>query len=100
MDCEPFFMPIEDGGRGLVSLFDLQAAITCASTFHELNSHSLSKRTTTATWTHVYAVPNSIISNWLSALNAIGLTAWPKLRDVNIVGHAVDSPQLAKQLMR
>jgi hypothetical protein len=86
MDHEPFFMPVEEGGRGLVSLLDLQAAITCASTFHELNSHSLSKHTTTATWTHAYAIPNSNVSNWLDALKAIGLTAWPKIRDVDIVG--------------
>lgn len=72
----------------------------CASMFHELNSHSLSKHTTTATWTHAYAIPNSNVSNWLDALKAIGLTAWPKIRDVDIVGHAVDHPQLARQLVR
>lgn len=63
MDQEPFFMPVEEGGHGLVSLLNLQAAITCASTFHKFNSHSLSKYTTTATWTHMYVVPGSNVSN-------------------------------------
>lgn len=99
MDDAPFFMPIADGGRGLVNLLDLQAAVTCASTFHELNSNSLSKLTTTATWTHAYALPNSNISHWLEALKGVGLTAWPKLRDINIIGHTVDNPHLARALV-
>ncbi len=88
MDMEPFFVPMANRGRGLVSLLDLQATIMCASTFHELNSSSLSKFTTMTTWMHTYALPNSNISCWLEALKVVGLTVWPKLRDIYVIGHA------------
>lgn len=79
MDNAPFFMPAHEGGRGLVSLLDLQAVITCAATFHELNSGSLSHQTTTTMWTHAYAIPGSNMSNWLTELTRVGLMAWPRL---------------------
>jgi hypothetical protein len=99
MDCKPFFMPVHNGSRGLVSLVDLQATITCASTFHTLNSGSLSRLTTTTTWTHTYNLPGSNVSSWTAALKEIGLTAWRKLQDINLIGHTVDNPGLALKLV-
>jgi hypothetical protein len=40
------------------------------------------------------------MSNWTAALKEVGLTAWPRLRDVNLIGHAVDNPVLALELVR
>jgi hypothetical protein len=96
---EPFFMPASEGGRGLVHLLDLQVAIKCSSTLRELTSMALSSTTTNASWNHAYTVNGSLIDGWVKALADQGWQAWPKLRDLDWVGHFTQDPALAHSLV-
>jgi hypothetical protein len=99
VDDEPFFMAKQEGGRGLVNLVDLNKAITCALTYRELNGHSLSHLSTAATW-DLARPTHGNIGAWIEALRGQGLTPWPKIKDINFLGHASCSPLLLKALAK
>ncbi len=98
-DDEPFFMARAEGGRGLVSLHDLQMAIACACTLQEMMLVSLSVLTTTATWNHALLNNDTAVARWASALKTQGWQAWPRWRDIDWVGHHVQDPLLAHSLI-
>jgi ribonuclease HI len=98
-DDEPFFMPVRMGGRGLVSLVDLQSAHACSNTLRELTTVALSSTTIGASWQHAYAIKNSHIERWVHALRDQGWQAWPRLRDLDWIGHFAPDPALAYSLV-
>ncbi|ELR20019.1 uncharacterized protein ACA1_113640 [Acanthamoeba castellanii str. Neff] len=99
MDEEPFLMAPDEGGRGLISLIDLQNAILCARTAQELASQALSSRTIHATWYHAFVYNNSHIGRWTTAIREMGWQAWPRTSDLDWVGHFVADPALAHALV-
>jgi hypothetical protein len=99
MDDEPFFMPIAEGGRGLVHLQDLQTAVECACTLQEMTSISLSAHTTTATWHHAFTNNDTTIAQWVNALHTQGWQAWPRWRNLDWVGNYIQDPSLAHRLV-
>jgi len=99
MDEEPFLMTPNEGGRGLVSLIDLQNAVLCARTAQELASQALSSRTINATWHHAFAYNDSHIGRWTAAIKDMGWQAWPRTSDLDWVGHFVADPALAHALV-
>jgi hypothetical protein len=99
MDDEPFFMSIQSSGHGLVSLIDLNTATTCAHVYHLMNSDTLGGDVTTTNWNHAKVRQVQSTHLWLHSLDTLKLVAWPKLWDLNLIGHLVNSPKLAKMLL-
>ncbi len=99
MDDKPFLMPPSEGGRGLVSLKDLQSAVLCVRTAQELTSQALSSHTINATWHHAFVFNDSHIGRWTAAIREMGWQAWPRTSDLDWVGHFVADPALAHTLV-
>ncbi len=97
-DDELFFMAAREGGWGLVHLLDLQTAITCSSTLCKLTLLTFSAKTASGIWHHTYMINNSMVGHWVEALKAQGWQVWPKLRDLDWVGHFAADPALAYSL--
>ncbi len=97
---EPFFMPVVEGGHGLVHLLDLQTAITCSGTLWELMTLVLSACTTAASWHLAYAIKGSHMERWAKALKGQGWQAWPKVRDLDWLGNLTHNLGLAHSLVQ
>lgn len=90
MDDEPFFMSVENGGRGLISLIDLNVMATCASVLHLMNGDTLGGAVVLASWNHANVALIPSVNQWLQALTTLKLVVWPKLCDLVLVGNLVD----------
>lgn len=97
---EPFFMAPKEGGRGLIHLLDLQAVVVCSSMLCELTSLALSAETASANWYQAYMFNNSTTVRWIEVLKAQEWQAWPKLKDLDWIGHFAPDPALAFSLVQ
>jgi len=99
LDDEPFLMKTSKGGRGLTSLVDLQNATLCTCTVQEITSWALSALTIDATWNHAFTYNGSHVAQWVEAIKEMGWQAWPKVGDLDWVGHFTADPALEHALV-
>jgi ribonuclease HI len=97
---KPLFLDPGQGGKGLVSLIDLQDSITCSQTATEMNSHTLSALTTQNTWYSAMHMEHTTNTHAKEVLQRNKLVIHTKNNDLNIIGNHKDFQELAAELLQ
>jgi hypothetical protein len=95
-NTKPLYATTKEGGKGLISLIDLQEATTCAQTIKELNSTTLSALSTNNMWYKNPVLEGPSMTRWKSALHKNAITIKPKSMDLSIIGHNQHTETLAR----
>ena len=97
---KPLFLDVIRGGKGLVSLVDLQDAITCSQTITEMNSNTLSAGTTQNTWYANLRPTHTTHTHMKEALQRNNLIVRTKTTGPDVIGHNPTFSDLALELLK
>lgn len=94
----PLYTTSAVGGKGLISLVDLQDTIQCDQTMIEMNNNMLSALTAKSTWYLKWRVEGGTNTHWEDALTHHKLTTKPRERNNAVIRNADIPPTIIATL--